>query len=104
MVFQLSFGLGVHRPVEVVSQLLKEFRAGHCLPSPPTRFLKYLLKRSRSCNRARSNRDFTAGMLRSKESAVSSVERLSTSRNTKTVRQPGGSPWIVLLNMSFSSP
>src|SRR5580704_4165367 len=104
MILQFGLGLGVHRLIEVVGYLLEEFRARHFLPSPPTRFLKYLLKRSRSCNRARSSRDFTAGMLKSRASAVSSVERPSTSRNTKTVRKLGGNPWIVLLSISFSSP
>src|SRR5208283_2432789 len=104
MVFQFRLGLSVHRPVEVVGQLFQKVRAGHFLPSPPIRFLKYLLNRSRSCSRARSNRDLTAGILKSKASAVSSVERPSTSRNTNTVRKLGGNPWIVFPRISFSSP
>src|SRR5271167_2905962 len=104
MVFQFRLGLSVHRAVEVIGQLSQKIRAGHFLPSPPVRFLKYLLKRSRNCSRARSKRDFTAGILKSRASAVSSVERPSTSRSTKTVRKLGGSPWMVLLRISLSSP
>src|SRR5271165_2268399 len=104
MVFQFRLGLSVHRAVEVIGQLFQKIRAGHFLPSPPVRFLKYLLKRSRSCSRARNKRDLTAGILKSKASAVSSVERPSTSRNTNTVRKLGGNPCIVLPRISFSSP
>src|SRR5271165_1956029 len=104
MVLQFRLGLSVHRAVEVIGQLLQKIRACHFLPSPPVRFLKYLLKRSRSCSRARSNRDLTAGILKSKASAVSSVERPSTSRNTNTVRKLGGNPCIVLPRISFNSP
>src|SRR5208337_869802 len=104
MVFQLSMGLRIHRAVEVVCQLFQEVRARHFLPSPPVRFLKYLLKRSRNCSRARSKRDLTAGILKSKASAVSSVDRPSTSRSTNTVRKLEGNPCIVLPRISFSSP
>src|SRR5208283_3585492 len=104
MIFQFRPGLSIHRAVEVIGELFQEIRAGHFLPSPPVRFLKYLLKRSRSCSRARSNRDLTAGILKSKASAVSSVERPSTSRKTNTVRKLGGNPCIVLPRISRSSP
>src|ERR1039458_930389 len=92
VVFQLRPCLGVHRVVQVIGELFQKVRASHFLPSPPVRFLKYLFKRSRNCSRARSRRDLTAGTLKSKASAVSSVERPSTSRKTKTVRKLGGNP------------
>src|SRR5579862_9784459 len=104
VIFQLRPGLGVHRVVQVIGELFQKIRASHCLPYPPLRFLKYLFKRSRNCNRARSNRDFTAGILKSKASAVSSVESPSTSRKTNTVRKLGGRPWMVLPRISLSSP
>src|SRR4051812_32952844 len=66
-------------------------------------FLKCLLNRSRNCNRARNNLDFTAGTLRPSASAVSSVLKPSTSRRTKTVRKPEGSPWMVFSRISLNS-
>src|ERR1022692_1532654 len=104
MVFQFGSCLSVHRVVKVIGELLQEIRAGHCLPSPPVRFLKYLFNRSRSCSRARSRRDLTGGKPKTKASAVSSVESPSTSRKTNTVRKLGGNPCIVLPRISFSSP
>ena len=59
---------------------------------PPAFARKYRLRRSRSCRRARNNLDLTAGTLKPSASAVSSVERFSTSRRVKTVRKPGGRP------------
>src|SRR6266576_1024466 len=112
MVFEFSLGTVVYDAVEIIGQLLQKLRAFHCVPSPlscfwapfpPSRLWKYRLNRSRSCSRARNNRDFTAGMLKSSASAVSSVERPSTSLNTNTVRKPGGSPWIVRLKISRNS-
>src|ERR1700675_2164333 len=101
----LEFGLGpvIEDAVQIICQLLQEFRAFHFWPSPLSRFLKYRLRRSRNCRRARNNLDFTAGMLRPKASAVSSVERPSTSLRTNTVRKLGGKPWMVRVRMSFNS-
>src|SRR5208282_2006684 len=104
MIFQFRLCAGVDGGVQVVGQFFKEIRARHFLPSPPLGFLKYLFSRSRNCKRARSSLDFTAGILRSKASAVSSVERPSTSRSTNTVRKLAGSPCTVLRRMSLSSP
>src|SRR5580698_10557764 len=128
MVFQLDFGFFVENAVQIIGQLLQKVRAFHWSPSPletslfltspvlssgllaspflplPFSLLwKYRPNRSRSCRRARSNRDFTAGMLNSSAAAVSSVERPSTSRKTNTVRNPGGRPWMVLLKISRNS-
>src|SRR5271157_4325158 len=75
------------------------------IPAVKSRLLRARLQlRERNCSRARSKRDLTAGILKSKASAVSSVERPSTSRNTNTVRKLGGNPCIVLPRISFSSP
>src|ERR1019366_8116126 len=104
MVFQFGSCLSVHRVVKVIRELFQKIRAGHCLPSPPVRFLKYLFNRSRSCSRARSRRDLTAGILKSKASAASSVVSPSTLRMTNTRRKRGGNPWIVLPRISFNSP
>src|SRR5215470_1720025 len=92
VVFELSLGALVEHAVQVIRKLLQEFRAFHFLPSPLSRLWKYRLSRSRSCRRARNSLDFTAGMLRPRASAVSSVERPSTSLSTKTVLKLGGSP------------
>ncbi len=91
MLFELCLGTGVNHPVEIIGQLFEKVRALHCWPSPLRR-LKYLVNRSRSCNRARSKRDFTAGTLNPSASAVSSVESPSTSRRMNTVRKLSGSP------------
>jgi len=91
MFLKLGLGPGVHGVVEVISQLFQKVRAFHGRVSPSRR-LKYLLRRSRNCKRARSNLDFTAGTLNSSADAVSSVESPSTSRSTKTVRKLGGKP------------
>src|SRR5215470_13493913 len=103
MIFQFSLGAVVYDAVEVIGKLMQKLRAFHLGPSPLSRFWKYRLSRSRSCRRARNNRDLTAGMLRTNASAVSSVERPSTSLKTNTVRKLGGSPWIVRVKISFSS-
>src|SRR5919109_3747228 len=95
VLFQFGARPGVNDAVQVVCQLFQKLRAGHLVPSPLSplpRCRKYLVSRLRNCSRARSNRDFTAGMLKSSASAVSSVDRPSTSRSTKTVRKLGGSP------------
>lgn len=87
-----AYGL-THCAIQVIGQLIQKFFAVlHGWPSPPFLNLKYFARRSRSCKRARSNRDLTAGMLNPNISAVSSVERPSTSRSTNTVRNPGGNP------------
>src|SRR5205823_8347659 len=105
MFFQFSLGWDVNHAIKVIGQFVEKFRAFHWLPSPLlgfcapfdfSLFLKNLFNRSRNCKRARNNLDFTAGILSSSASAVSSVERPSTSRNTNTVRNVAGSPWIVL--------
>src|SRR6516225_4646801 len=103
MIFQLRLCAIVQGAVQVVGQLLQEFRAFHFWPSPLSRFLKYRLSRSRSCKRARNSRDLTAGTLSPRASAVSSVDKPSTSLRTKTVRKLGGSPCTVRVKMSFSS-
>src|SRR5207237_4946496 len=103
MLFQFFADAHADGAVQVIGQLFQEIFALHCWPSPPLLDLKYLARRSRSCRRARNNRDFTAGMLKLSISAVSSVESPSTSRNTKTVLKPGGSPWMVFLRMSLNS-
>src|SRR5579864_9099336 len=92
MIFELGLGPIIKRAVQIIGQLLQELRAFHFCPSPLSRFLKYRLKRSRNCKRARNNLDFTAGILRPSASAVSSVERPSTSLRTNTVRKLGGRP------------
>src|SRR4029077_9230645 len=107
---------GVDDSVQIVSQFVEKLRALHRLSSPlwissalgfgapfylPRR--KYLFSPSLNCNRARNNLDFTAGMLNSSASAVSSVESPSTSRNTNTVRNVAGSPWMVRSKMSRNS-
>ncbi len=78
--------------VQVVRQLFQKVFAVHGWSSPTLFDLKYFARRSRSCKRARSNLDLTAGMLNPNISAVSSVESPSTSRSTNTVLNPGGSP------------
>src|SRR6266436_8105774 len=52
---------------------------------------KYRSSLWRSLSRARSNRDFTAGIEMPSALAVSSVESSSTSRSTKTTRKSGSS-------------
>src|SRR5437868_1181509 len=52
MLFELRLGTGINDPVEIIGQLFEKVRAFHCWPSPLRR-LKYLVNRSRSCNRAR---------------------------------------------------
>src|SRR5204862_2637778 len=103
VIFEIRLSAVVESAVEVISQFLKEFGALHWLPSPLARFWKYRLSLSRNWRRARSSRDFTAGILNSKACAVSSVDSPSTSRSTNTVRNPGGSPWIVRVRMSRNS-
>src|SRR5580698_6525786 len=103
MILQLDLCVLVEDAVQIVGQLVQKLRAFHCSPSPLSRFWKNLPRRSRSCNRARSSRDFTAGTLNSSAAAVSSVESPSTSLSTNTVRKPGGRPWIVLLKISRNS-
>src|SRR5579863_781369 len=112
MVLQFDLGFLVEDAVQVIGQLVQEFRAFHwspspllasLLPLPLSRFWKYRPNRSRNCNRARNNRDFTAGTLNSSAAAVSSVDSPSTSLNTNTVRKPGGRPWMVLPKISRSS-
>src|SRR5271163_2971598 len=103
MILQLDFRRFVENAVQIIGQLVQKFRTFHWAPSPPSRFWKYLPTRSRSCRRARNNRDFTAGTLNSSAAAVSSVESPSTSLSTNTVRKPGGRPWMVLLKISLSS-
>ena len=71
---EFSLGVSVHGVVEVISKLFEKIRAFHGLVSP-SRLLKYLLRRSRNCRRARNNLDFTAGTLNSRAAAVSSVEK-----------------------------
>src|SRR5579864_779140 len=78
--------------VKIVGQFVEKLRALHRWPSPFFLDLKYFARRSRNCNLARNNLDLTAGTLSPSISAVSSVERPSTSRNTNTVRKPGGNP------------
>src|SRR5579862_3864422 len=103
MILQLNFGGFVEDTVQIIRQLGQEIRAFHWSPSPLSRFWKNLPNRSRSCKRARNNRDFTAGTLNSSAAAVSSVDSPSTSLNTNTVLKPGGRPWIVLLKISRNS-
>src|ERR1035437_7347613 len=93
----LQFGphLGRYRIVDQVVEKGEKLFAGHftLLDSLSPLFLwKYRLRRSRSCSRARSRRDLTAGMLSPSVSAVSSVESPSTSLSTNTMRNPCGSP------------
>src|ERR1035437_3792576 len=92
VLFELRFGRSVDAVVQVIGKLFQKFRALHGCPSPPRCFLKYFVKRSRNCNRARNNLDLTAGILKPSASAVSSVESPSTSRSTNTVRKLGGRP------------
>src|SRR5215469_8208104 len=88
--------------VEVIRKLAQQVGAVHAVW--PSFFCpKYLLRRSRNWSLARNNLDFTAGTLKPSASAVSSVERFSMSRSVKTVRNPGGSPWMVLRRISPSS-
>src|SRR6202048_4453693 len=88
--------------VEVIGKLAEKVGAGHA--GRPSFFCrKCRLSRSRNWRRARNNLDFTAGTLKPSASAVSSVERFSTSRKVKTLRKPGGRPWMVLRRMSASS-
>src|SRR4051812_23780196 len=101
VIFQLRLRLRIDGVVEIICQFLQKIAAGHLVPSPLFRDLKYLLSLSRNCRRARKRRDLTAGILRSSASAVSSVERPSTSRNTNTVLKPAGRPWMVFPRMSF---
>src|SRR5215467_7654429 len=92
MLFQFYPDLSIRGAVQVVGQLFQKIIAFHGWPFPSFFDLKYFARRSRSCKRARKSRDFTAGILRSSISAVSSVESPSTSRRTKTVLKPGGKP------------
>src|SRR6202167_6499724 len=102
-ILQLDFRGFVEDAVQILGQLVQKFRAFHWSPSPLSRLWKNRPKRSRNCRRARNNRDFTAGTLKSRAAAVSSVESPSTSLSTNTVRKPGGRPWIVLLKISRNS-
>jgi hypothetical protein len=63
---------------------------------------KYLLRRSRRCNRTRHTRAFTAAWLRFSTSPVCSIES-PTLRSTKTVRKIGRSSFTVLTRMSRNS-
>ena len=92
MLFQLCSYFHLDSAIQIIGQLFKKIFAFHGWPSPPLFDLKYFARRSLSCKRARKRRDFTAGMLNPSISAVSSVESPSTSRRTKTVLKPGGSP------------
>src|ERR1043165_2925006 len=112
VLFEFRLGGGINDTIEVIGQLVQKLRALHWRPSPLLglfdpfdfpRLWKNLFSRSRNCNLARSNLDFTAGTLKSSASAVSSVERPSTSRSTKTVRKLAGSPWIVRSKISRNS-
>src|SRR5689334_5801957 len=88
VLFQFDARAGADGFVKIIGQLDQEFVALHGWPSPLRLDLKYFARRSRNCKRARSSLDFTAGMLSPSISAVSSVERPSTSRNTNTVLNP----------------
>src|SRR5258708_21467392 len=92
VLFQFHAHAGADGFVKIIGQLDQEFFALHGWPSPLRLDLKYFARRSRNCKRARNSLDFTAGMLNPSISAVSSVERPSTSRNTNTVLNPGGRP------------
>src|SRR6266481_5109306 len=92
MLFQFNTNAGTDAAIQVICQLCQEFTAFHRGLSPLRLDLKYFVRRSRNCRRARKSLDFTAGTLKPSISAVSSVDRPSTSRRTNTVRNPGGSP------------
>jgi len=64
---------------------------------------KYLLRRSRRCNRTRYSRAFNPARLSLRACAVSSIESPSTSRSTKTVRNIGRTSSTVLARMSPNS-
>src|SRR5579883_951673 len=82
--------------IEIFRELAYHVLAIHgCLPCR-----KYRSSFSRSFNRARSNRDFTAGIEIPRSFAVSSVESSSMSRSTKTVRKSGGNSPISRCRMS----
>src|ERR1700756_859033 len=64
---------------------------------------KYLLRRSRRCNRTRHSRAFTAAWLRFSTWEVCSIESPSTSRSTKTVRKIGRHSSTVRARISRNS-
>jgi len=92
MLFQVGPQRNSHFVIDQIVQLRQKLSAGH-FPPPFFAFLrKYFANRSRNCSRALNRRDFTAGILKPKASAVSSVESPSTSRSTNTTLNPAGSP------------
>ncbi len=87
MLFQLDANRSLKLAVDIIRDLVNGVGAVQ---------LGFLSRKKRSSfvrnfNRARSNRDFTAGTEMPIACAVSSVESSSISRNTNTVRKSGSS-------------
>src|SRR5579864_1338143 len=96
---------------ELADQLATGFPASlpletDCMPATSSASLerKYLLRRSRSCFRARQDRAFTAGTLTFRASAVCCKENPSMSRSTKTTLNRGCSCFNALRRISRNSP
>src|SRR6202041_3510360 len=101
--FEMFLDGGFQRLVQsvfkVVGKLLDDVLAIHEFSLR----LKYLFNFWRNFSRARSNRDFTAGIESPSASAVSSVDSSSMSRSWKTIRKGGSSSPITFVNISDSS-